>query len=103
MLVSSILPAGALVEQQVDEARTIDGIQQLASGAMWGDKTSAQSLEAAFRLVHSHLPGQNLFYAKALLDFAIFDRVYNSINPGSVDEREARRHKERETSKVFGD
>lgn len=82
-------------------ARTIDGIQELISAAAWGDKTASQQLEAAVRLVHSHLPGQNLFYAKAIMNMLIFDRMYNAIRENSVDERKERMMEERGTSRIF--
>lgn len=95
---------GSVITQMLGPSiGAVDSMQRLVSAAVWGDKTATQQLEAAVRLVHSHLPGQNLFYAKAILDFLIFDRMYNAIREGSVDERFERRLEERGTSKVFGD
>lgn len=53
----------------------------------------------AFRTLWSHLPGQNLFWAKTAMDQLLLNSIYEYLNPGFL--RKQRRRMERETNQEF--
>lgn len=70
-------------------------VAQILARIRVGDDTAAQSL----RVLKSNLPGANLFYTQAALDYLIFYNLQESINPGYL--RRTERRIEKETGSTF--
>ncbi len=53
----------------------------------------------SFRFFFNHIPGNNLFYIRAALDYTILNSFYEYLNPGYL--RRMRRRVEKENGQTF--
>lgn len=58
----------------------VDDVAELYASALRGDAKGAKFT----RLLKNNLPGQNLFYTKAALDYLIWYRINEALNPGYI-------------------
>ncbi|MDB4261330.1 hypothetical protein N9878_00545 [bacterium] len=78
-------------------AGDISKIHDLYMRVRDGDDAAAQ----AFKLLVSNTPGNNVFYAKAALDYLIVHGVQESLNPGYLKRLERRLEKDNEQRFFF--
>ncbi len=62
-----------------------------------GDDTAAQ----ATRMMINNLPGANLFYLKGALDYAVFFRLQEAMNPGYLKRMEKRMKKDNDQTYMY--
>ena len=67
-------------------AGSLDQAGRLLTATLEGDVTGAQ----AFRFAQSHVPGINLFYTRAALDYLILYQIQEMLSPGSLRRMERR-------------
>lgn len=77
-------------------AQLLDIFQRARVSATGEDADLSSNL---YRFVTSSIPGANLFYVKPILDYAIFYRMQEWMNPGSL--RRMERRIERENNQQF--
>lgn len=91
----SRMGTGPVANMMGPAAGSADSIMRLFQNIRDGEDVGSE----AFRLFFNHLPGNNLFYIRAGLDYTILNSFYEYLNPGYL--RRMRRRVEKENGQTF--
>lgn len=75
----------------------MDDVAELYASAIRGEPKAGKAL----RLLKNNLPGQNLFYTKAAMDYLVWWRINEALNPGYLRRLERRARKENQEFLFF--
>lgn len=84
------------------DAKSLAGVT-LGNAMQWHDGKDTNAANEAFRLIKGKIPGQNLWYTKAVVNRMLFDEIQDSIAPGYREKLLRKAEREQDRTRFIGD